>query len=452
MYKINKYVKFIVDGKYSIIFNLQTEIFIVLAEELAKVVNDNKQNIDAIKTLHPDLFKQMIDSKIIIPFETDETKELVKLWEEEDRNPSYFSMIINPTLGCNLRCWYCYEKHDKKPIMSEDTLSSIRKLIDKKVSNKELKDLNISFFGGEPLLGFDKIIKPLIIYASQRCKENKIHLSSNFTTNGVLLSSNVLDFLKSATFVSLPTFQISLDGNRVFHNKSRVGINKQPTYDTIIANIKEAIHQKFSISIRLNYTSETILSFSDILDDFLDLDNNDKEYIHFNFQQIWQDITQHSDIQNRVDYIKDLFNSKNYMTESYNINTRQCCYADKENCVVINADGNIFKCTAREFIANKREGELSASGEISWNEKFHNRMKAKYNNKKCLDCIILPICNGGCSQNKLEANNTDKCSRNMNEDDKSNYIIKRLQQIIKKQQDNHLLQIKSKKQEEEKRL
>ena len=83
-----------------------------------------------------------------------------------------------------------------------------------------------------------------------------------------------------------------------------------------------------------------------------------KKFIHFNFQQIWQD--QSNDIHERIDYLKELFRNEHFVVESDKIYHRHCCYADKENNVVINSDGNIFKCTARDFLPHNKEGYLSA--------------------------------------------------------------------------------------------
>lgn len=339
-------------------------------------------------------------------------------------------MIINPTLGCNLRCWYCYEEHEKKPMMNTNTIEAICHLIEKKAIQPEMKSMNVSFFGGEPLLGFKNVVVPILTFAVEKCRKNKLSLNSSFTTNGVLLTKQVLTTLEQLGLSSPATFQISLDGNRDYHNRSRIGANHEPTYDTIIRNIIEAAKRKHTVSVRLNYTAGNAQTFVDVLEDFCELSRETKRFINFNFQQIWQD--QSNDIHERIDELKNIFRKEGFFVESDYISHRHCCYADKENNVVINADGNVFKCTARDFLPSNKEGYLSNDGEIVWNERFSKRMSAKYSNKTCLNCKILPICNGGCSQSKLESMQNDYCFRNMDERDKEDLIIKCLTENILK--------------------
>lgn len=426
-YKINKYTQFIVDGNNTILFNLQDDGFIILNSELAEVVNKNKDSIDMLEKMHPALFAELQKKGIIIPKETDEVKDLVEKWKKADNDPTHFSMIVNPTLGCNLRCWYCYEEHDKKPVMKAEVLESICRLIDKKLADPVLKNLNVSF-GGEPLVGLKQVVLPLLEYAGKACKKRGVLLSSSFTTNGVLLTDEVLDALENVGLTSPATFQISLDGNKDYHNRSRVGVNLAPTYDIIVGNMINAAKRGHSIFARLNYTAGNAGTFMDVLDDFQKLPAETKKYIQFNFQQIWQDIA--NDIHERIDNMKEAYRGEGFSVESDHICHRHSCYADKENSIVINYDGNLFKCTARDFHAENREGQLNTDGEIVWNERYYNRMNAKYSNKACLECKILPICNGGCSQGKIESKEKDSCYEGISEEEKEVKILNRLKELI----------------------
>ena len=80
---------------------------------------------------------------------------------------------------------------------------------------------------------------PLLTYATERCREKNIRFSTGFTTNGVLLDSRKLDDLASLGLGGT-NFQISFDGHRPFHDVSRVGENRRPTYDRILGNLIEA--------------------------------------------------------------------------------------------------------------------------------------------------------------------------------------------------------------------
>lgn len=84
---------------------------------------------------------------------------------------------------------------------------------------------------------------------------------------------------------------------------------------------------------------------------------------------------------------------------------KKACYADRYHQAVINYDGSVFKCTARDFAkTNERDGILMNDGRIDWDEKkFNKRLgKTTIENKYCNNCKYLPLCFGPCSQKQLE--------------------------------------------------
>lgn len=109
----------------------------------------------------------------------------------------------------------------------------------------------------------------------------------------------------------------------------------------------------------------------------------------------------------------------------------QRCRDDAENQATINFDGNVYKCTAINITPDIREGVLNADGEIEWNERFHKRMALKYGNKHCKACVIYPICHGGCSQTKLDADENAECLFGLDDNAKLERVRGRLEYILK---------------------
>jgi uncharacterized protein len=98
------------------------------------------------------------------------------------------------------------------------------------------------------------------------------------------------------------------------------------------------------------------------------------------------------------------------------------CYADKRNQSVINYNGDVYKCNARDFTKERREGVLG-DGQIVWNDKYEQRMHIKLKNKPCLECRILPICGGGCSQKAVESAGRDYCVQDFDEQKKKSIVL-----------------------------
>lgn len=121
--------------------------------------------------------------------------------------------------------------------------------------------------------------------------------------------------------------------------------------------------------------------------------------------------------------LAETFNECGITATSDTLYYRHVCYADNMNNVVVNYNGDLYKCTAREFDPATREGILHEDGCTEWNERYYNRMKIKYASHACRECNIMPICNGGCSQNKLERNDLENCPYDLSEADKHDMII-----------------------------
>jgi len=187
--------------------------------------------------------------------------------------------------------------------------------------------------------------------------------------------------------------------------------NKRGSYNTIINNIKLLINNCFFVRLRVNYTNENISDAYKIADEFNDTESNLKEsYLLFDYHRVWQD-DKIDDINIQLDYNKKYISSKNInILGNYSPdNVVSSCYADKRNSVVINYNGDIYKCTARDFTLANRAGYLSNKGELIWeNNSLEKRMNSKFNNKPCLSCRLLPICNGGCTQHAIEHLNKDE--------------------------------------------
>jgi uncharacterized protein len=150
------------------------------------------------------------------------------------------------------------------------------------------------------------------------------------------------------------------------------------------------------------------------------------KYLLVDFHRVWQN-SKLDDVEIIVDRNVKLIKNKgfNVKSSSYlNDTVRGSCYADKRNSAVINYNGDVFKCTARDFKTENREGFLTNEGEIVWeNNSLEHRMEAKFNNKPCLACRLLPICNGACSQIALEnLGKHDFCIHSFRDEEKDKVV------------------------------
>lgn len=398
--KQSKYNCILQDNTGMVIYNAATDQLVALTPQLANIFNESKAAPEKIKAQHAELYDHLLQKGIFVCDDADETEAYIRKREEYERSSGEYTITINPTLACNMSCWYCYESHKNMPAMSADVKLSVLLLIDKLLADNKLKKLNLSFFGGEPLLYFDKVVVDIINHAKMQCKAFDAKLSIHFTTNAYLLTDNVLKQLEGLDV----SFQITIDGGKQVHDSVRKTKGGEPTYARIVEHIHQTLSRGFSVGVRFNYTAKSIPSFIDVVKDFSHLQQEQKQLVNFTFQRVWQDNEGDADqVGQQVEHIERVFEQAGLFVNNAKSYIVPYCYADGVNTAVVNYNGDLFKCTARDFAPKSKEGTLAADGTLRWNERLRKRMSIRHGNDTCLQCRIYPICHGGCSQMKLEA-------------------------------------------------
>lgn len=398
--KQSKYNCILQDNTGMVIYNAATDQLVALTPQLANIFNESKAAPEKIKAQHAELYDHLLQKGIFVCDDADETEAYIRKREEYERSSGEYTITINPTLACNMSCWYCYESHKNMPAMSADVKQSVLLLIDKLLADNKLKKLNLSFFGGEPLLYFDKVVVDIINHAKMQCKAFDAKLSIHFTTNAYLLTDNVLKQLEGLDV----SFQITIDGGKQVHDSVRKTKGGEPTYARIVEHIHQTLSRGFSVGVRFNYTAKSIPSFIDVVKDFSHLQQEQKQLVNFTFQRVWQDNEGDADqVGQQVEHIERAFEQAGLFVNNAKSYIVPYCYADGVNTAVVNYNGDLFKCTARDFAPKSKEGTLAADGTLRWNERLRKRMSIRHGSDTCLQCRIYPICHGGCSQMKLEA-------------------------------------------------
>lgn len=398
--KQSKYNCILQDNTGMVIYNAATDQLVALTPQLANIFNESKAAPEKIKAQHAELYDHLLQKGIFVCDDADETEAYIRKREEYERSSGEYTITINPTLACNMSCWYCYGSHKNMPAMSADVKQSVLLLIDKLLADNKLKKLNLSFFGGEPLLYFDKVVVDIINHAKMQCKAFDAKLSIHFTTNAYLLTDNVLKHLEGLDV----SFQITIDGGKQVHDSVRKTKGGEPTYARIVEHIHHTLSHGFPVGVRFNYTAKSIPSFIDVVKDFSHLQQEQKQLVNFTFQRVWQDNEgDASQVEQQVEHIERAFEQAGLFVNNAKSYIVPYCYADGVNTVVVNYNGDLFKCTARDFAPKSKEGTLAADGTLRWNERLRKRMSIRHGSDTCLQCRIYPICHGGCSQMKLEA-------------------------------------------------
>lgn len=383
--------------KSDILYNAVSDKFVALRKNV---------NLDNVTELSESTKELLRKNGMIIPIDKNERTNVISEWLTIVNSKERATIILNPTLKCNFNCWYCYENHIGAKSMSLDVLDKVKDIISKILSDANLYAINLSFFGGEPLLEFDKIVLPLMEYSKRTAIQNAKSVEFSFTTNGFLLSQRIVDVLSS---YNVSFMQITLDGGKETHNQTRISKNKN-SYDTIIQNIQKLLNVRIPVTLRINVTPDNILTCYNIIDWLKDLTSDQKDILNVNIQQVWQTMGD-SDISNQIDSLLDsICEIGVYACASDMDNFRNTCYANRKNTILINTDGNIFKCTAIDFDSEECETNIfSETYETEMAVRFDNRIQRRFSNRNCYSCRIFPLCLGGCHKALVSHLESDYC-------------------------------------------
>lgn len=436
--KISKYTFVLPQEKEcAILFNCRTEALAVIENELAELLLNS--TLDTIKCRHAAFFDFLKEKKFIVNSCSIEEDDVINDWNKTDVNKDYFGIFINPTLDCNLRCWYCFEKHVKGSLINQEIFSSIVNLIERKIQKEGVKDLSLSLFGGEPLIAFKSVVLPMIQKASKICIESQRNLYVSFVTNGTLITKTILKELSSIRTAQPISFQITLDGNEYFHNLTKKFPNGNGSFSLVMNNIRMIISYGMKVMLRLNMTSENANSFYDILIELKNMSIQEKSLLTIDLQHVWQDVSKADGISFNMqqEKMREAFISENFIvTELKHIDNSRC-YADRENNVSINYDGSLYHCTAKDFSVENAEGRILSDGTLSWNHKHHKRMAIKYGDNTCKSCRIFPLCHGGCSQYKLDTEGCTSCIRGYDDAFKEKIVHDRVDFLLERITNNN---------------
>ncbi len=144
------------------------------------------------------------------------------------------SLTLILTEECNLGCVYCYGQENNTGRMSQATAL---RAIDWFVGQAgNVQDLNVTFFGGEPLLMFP-LMKKVADYALAKAKAASKEIAFQITTNGTLLDEEIIDFLKEYQVRVL----VSLDGPKEIHDAQRPFPDGRGSYDLLLPKIQKLL-------------------------------------------------------------------------------------------------------------------------------------------------------------------------------------------------------------------
>ena len=150
------------------------------------------------------------------------------------RNSPVKALCLHVAHDCNLRCAYCFADegayHKRRELMSAETGKRAMDFLI--AQSKGRRNLEVDFFGGEPLMNFN-VVKEVVQYAREQEKIHDKNFRFTITTNGVLLNDENIDFINR----EMSNVVLSLDGRKETNDRVRCRIDGSGSYDSIVPKL-----------------------------------------------------------------------------------------------------------------------------------------------------------------------------------------------------------------------
>ncbi len=322
------------------------------------------------------------------------------------------ALCLHVAHDCNLACKYCFAGKGgydgPKGIMSLETGKRALDFLIEQSGTR--KNLEVDFFGGEPLLNWE-VCKKLVRYGREQEKKYNKNFRFTLTTNGLLINDDVIEFCNK----EMANVVLSLDGRKEVNDKMRVSPNGRGSYDLIVDKFKKfaASRNQKDYYMRGTFTHHNLDFASDIIhmadlgfkelsiepvvsspDEDYALKNEDLPFIKQQYQLLADEMLRR--------YRKgNGFTFYHYMID---LNSGPCIVKRVSGCGV-----------GTEYLAVTPNGDLYPCHQFVGDDSFlvgniYDGIKNKsvleqfeqcnvYSHRACLDCFAKLYCSGGCAAN-----------------------------------------------------
>ena len=338
---------------------------------------------------------------------------------KEKRQTVVKALCLHIAHDCNLACKYCFaeegEYHGRRALMSFEVG---KKALDFLVANSGNRvNLEVDFFGGEPLMNWD-VVKQLVAYGRSLEKPNNKKFRFTLTTNGVLLNDEVMEFVNK----EMSNVVLSLDGRKEVNDRMRPFRTGKGSYDLIVPKFQKLAESRNQTNyyIRGTFTRNN-LDFSEDVKHFADLGfkqmsiepvvGPEEDPYSIREQGLPQIMEEYDKL--ALEYI-DRYkkgNGFNFFHFMIDLTQGPCVYKKLSGCgsgteyLAVTPWGDFYPC--HQFVGNEdflmgNVDEGIIKPEIV--KEFGNCNV--YSKEKCKNCFAKFYCSGGCAANSYNFHGT----------------------------------------------
>ena len=369
----------------------------VTREEILSCIEDIKELEKAGKLFSKDIYEN-------------------RTFDFKNRNTDIKALCLHVAHTCNLNCEYCFASqgkyHGERALMPYEVG---KRALDFLIENSGSRhNLEVDFFGGEPLMNFE-VVKKLVKYAREQEKLHNKNFRFTLTTNGLLIDDDVIAFVNK----EMSNVVLSLDGRKEVHDSLRKTISGQGSYDIIIPKFKKLVEARGGKNyyIRGTFTHNNIDFLKDILhmadlgftelsmepvvcapDEPYALTEKDLPILKEQYELLAKEMIKR-DSENRG------FTFYHYMLD---LTHGPCIYKRISGCgsgteyLAVTPWGDLYPC--HQFVGDEKFklGDIY-NGIVNTKVRDEFKLCNAYARPECKDCWAKLYCSGGCAANSYHA-------------------------------------------------
>lgn len=402
-------------SRYNHLFRLRGNggfLYNTLSNTLIELDDCHYSLIRGLKKGHGNLdpedteFTRFLTRKKVL-VEPDEEKNLLLAHQYQRLATRFDSMslvlTICPTLSCNFRCPYCFEKiQGAGASMDQKIMAQVIQFIRK---FPDIRRLSVAWYGGEPLLAFDTIRM-----LTREFKALGItYKDASIVTNGYLMTKSI-----AAQFndLMIQSIQITIDGPKEIHDSRRFLASGAPTYDRILENISTLFDSGYSgeCNIRVNIDQTNKEDYNRIFTGLTEQFRGEK--LRVDPGHVTSSLA-HSynpactlNMRDWTKFIIDMYHTSGYapLGDFHPVtNLNSVCTAGLHNGYIIGPEGELYKCWEDVGMTSMVIGNIAKDEPVT-NPVLRAQYSAgadPFSDSECLACVVLPLCGGGCPNKRL---------------------------------------------------
>lgn len=349
------------------------------------------------------LIKNLVHGRFVRDADCDELQEVRFRHQQARHDHRGLGLVIAPTMACNMACAYCFEEN-KSGRMSEETMAAVVAFVKERA--KTLGELEITWYGGEPLLAMD-IIEKLTAEFLQLADRYQFDYTASIVTNGYLLTPETVDRLRELKVISA---QVTLDGPARLHNRKRPLKNGKESFATITENVQYAATH-MGVGVRVNVDQEyTIETIAELVEELKNAGLAKRVGVYFglleasstvcsNVAEACLETTEFSRVE--TDYYRLLLMS-GFRIDRLPSPSNAFCMAQLTAAFVLDHEGYLYRCW--NYVGDRSKAIGNIREPIDFQHPNFTRLFVfdPTTAESCGDCKLLPLCMGGCPARRAD--------------------------------------------------